>query len=604
MMFVPLTLQGLLQGPDDYLRAPLDRHAWLNLSGRLVPGQSARAAEVEVTQILARLDRVHPGRTTNVVVTNGALINEPGRAGVIVGLVFAATALVLLLVCSNVATLLLGRAEARRPEIALRRALGANRRRLIAQLSIEGTVPALVAAAAALGLAYYVPDRVAPLLAGFPLGVSFAPDWRVFSYTLALALVAGVVAALAPVLPALGVRAESRSTRRDHLIAQQLAVSLALLVATGLVWNEQHRLTNPSLQYDPQRVLVTTLDFTRLGYSSARAAAVYSELFARAEATPGVLRLVVSTHPPFRGGVPSQLSVDAGGGGRVNAAARAVSPGYFGMLGIRLIEGRLFSEPEAQTAASPMPVVVSDAFARSVSPRGDAIGRRLQLPDGAAARIVGIVADTSTMRLGEPDGAVLYTPMTAAGRWSRAPTALRLALLVQSTGDAASIARAIRGYLQQADPQIVVMPQTIAETIAGEAERYLTVVTLTGALAGMTLVLTLVGIYGVVSFTVARRAKEVGIRTALGARPREIVALFVWSLRWPVGFGLAAGALLAALAGWWLQYARVVPAAEVGNGAAIYGAALLLLAGTAVAATAFPAVNAARANPWSVLRNE
>jgi putative ABC transport system permease protein len=136
MMFVPYTLQPLLQGPENYLRTP-DRDAWLNLSGRLAPGQTVRTAEAEVRAILARLDRLHPGRRTAALVTNGAIINEPGRAGVIVALVFAATALLLLLVCSNVATLLLSRADGRRREIALRRALGASRAQLMTQFATK-----------------------------------------------------------------------------------------------------------------------------------------------------------------------------------------------------------------------------------------------------------------------------------------------------------------------------------------------------------------------------------------------------------------------------------------------------------------------------------
>jgi predicted permease len=335
MMFVPFTLQPLLYGPDDYLRAPPHREAWLNVSGRLAPGQTARAAEAEIRGILAGLDRLHPGRRTAAVVTNGALINEPGRAGVIVSLVFAATALLLLLVCSNVATLLLSRAEGRRSEIALRRTLGADRARLITQFAIEGTVPALVAAAGALSLAWYIPDRVAPMLAGLPLGVSLVPDWRVFSLTLAIALLAGAGAALVPAMPVLSAKADSRIRTRDHLMAQQLAVSLALLVALGLVWNEQRRLRHPSLAFDAERVLVTNIDVSRLGYSAARAAATYSELLTRVEAMPGVQELAVSTHPPFRGLPPLPVLVDAGRGRRVEASVRGVSPGYFGCLALR-----------------------------------------------------------------------------------------------------------------------------------------------------------------------------------------------------------------------------------------------------------------------------
>jgi putative ABC transport system permease protein len=422
--------------------------------------------------------------------------------------------------------------------------------------------------------------------------------------TLTIALLAGAGAALAPAMSTLSATPDPRSHRRDNLIAQQLAVSFALLVAVGLVWNEQQRLRNPSLGYDAERVLVTTIDLSRLGYSGARAAAAYSDLFTQVEAMPGVRALAVSTHPPFRGGLPSLISVAAADGPRVDATVRGVSPGYFQMLDIRVVAGRLFSESEAQSQAAVIPVVVSQAFARRLSSRGETLGRRLQLPENVSAQIVGVAAAGSTIRLGESDGAIVYRPLSAAGRWSRAPTASRLALLVATSDTPQPLAEAVRERLRAIDPDIQATLQTIAESIDSEADRYATVVTFTATLAVVAAVLAIIGMYGVIAFGVARRAKEIGIRTALGANARDVAALFVWSLRRPVSIGLTAGALLAVLGGWWLQYARLLPAGQMHHGAALAAAAFVLLGGASVLAAVFPAFRAARTNPWGVLRND
>jgi len=177
-------------------------------------------------------------------------------------------------------------------------------------------------------------------------------------------------------------------------------------------------------------------------------------------------------------------------------------------------------------------------------------------------------------------------------------------VLLELTGDQRPVVQALRSAVTALDPQVVVVPETIAQTITGEATRYQMVVLLTAILTGLALFLSLVGTFGVTSFIVMQRMKEIGIRVALGARPAEVVRLFVWSLRRSLAIGFAVGTLLAALGWWWLQYARLLPASDAGNALWIYGTALLLLVSTAGSATAFPALRAARAHPWHVLRNE
>ena len=264
----------------------------------------------------------------------------------------------------------------------------------------------------------------------------------------------------------------------------------------------------------------------------------------------------------------------------------------------------MFSEAEAQSVTNPLPVVVSESLMRSLGTNFDDFGTRIRVPNSGDAQIVGVVADTSSVRVGEADGPVLYQPISAAGRWSRAPHITRLSVLLAVTRDPRPIAEALRAEINALDPQIVITPEPVSETITREAERYVTVVALTGILAGMAVVLSLIGIYGVTADLVAQRRKDIGIRIALGARAHEIVRLFVWSLRRPVVIGFSAGGILAVLGGWWMQYARLLPVNAAGHAAWIYVAALVFLVGTAVVATASPALRAAMANPWDVLRND
>jgi hypothetical protein len=151
----------------------------------------------------------------------------------------------------------------------------------------------------------------------------------------------------------------SRTGRREYLIAQQVAISLALLVAMGLVWQAQDHLRTPTVSYDSGRILVTPLDLARVNYSGEQAAGFYSELFPRLEALPGAQSLAVSTSPPFRGGYAAQSAVDTGTGAAVLTSVRAVSANYFHLLGLELVRGRVFSELEAQSPVEPIPVVVS-----------------------------------------------------------------------------------------------------------------------------------------------------------------------------------------------------------------------------------------------------
>jgi putative ABC transport system permease protein len=220
------------------------------------------------------------------------------------------------------------------------------------------------------------------------------------------------------------------------------------------------------------------------------------------------------------------------------------------------------------------------------------------------ARIVGIVANTSTGGVGEEDGAVLYQPLSATGRWSRAPTAPILSVLVGLSGEPRAVADAVRADARELDPQLTVVPETIAQTIRRQADQYAIVVTLTAVPAGVALLLSVIGIYGVTAFIVTQRRREIGIRIALGARVEDVVRLFVWSLRRSLVVGVVGGGLLGAFGAWWLRVARLLPVTGMSDRPWVFATALTIVVTTTVIASAVPAFRAARANSWSVLRDE
>ena len=609
-LWMPYTMQSRVGQGDDYFRNPAE-HAWLYLSGRLRPDHERRQAETDLQQIAAQLDRSHPGRTMRIQVTNGARIQEPffsTRAPLLIGLVMGSLSLLLLVVCANAAILLLARAANRRQEMAIRLSLGASRARLLQQLLAETLMLALTAGAASVWLAPRLPNAIVSLVGEVPAGVVFAVDWRVLLVTLGAALLAGLAAGLSPALESLRVPLTNSLTPsgrggsghgsarvRAVLVSVQLAVSLALVATAGLAYRAQSRVFDMDLGYDPNTVLRLALPLSRFGYDTHAAGPFLQTAVDRLKSLPGVRSVSLAQSVPFAGQSSTFVSVTRDTAGKQEVFFRRVSPSYFESLGIRLLHGRFFDNAAGWDDMSPVPIVVSESLARRLWPTQDAIGQRLFEP-AREMQVVGVVADTFSMRFGEKDGPLFYAPIPQANVSDSFA-------LIKCAGDPTTISRAVMLEMRALDSQLLIVPEAIGAIIERERSRYALVSTLAGALAGLTLVLCLVGLYGLASFSASQRTQEVGIRLALGARHADVIRLFLTSLTTPVILGCIGGLALAVGLGGIMARARLLSDLSVIDPVTLGGASLLLVA-TAALATLIPARRASRVDPLTALRHE
>jgi hypothetical protein len=278
------------------------------------------------------------------------------------------------------------------------------------------------------------------------------------------------------------------------------------------------------------------------------------------------------------------------------ASFRCVTPEYFPMTGLRVLSGRLFSDVQARTPAQVMPIVVSDSFARTFFRGVDAVGGRIRFGNDDVGQIVAVVRDTSSLRPAVPDEPMMYQPIYSAEVTSLAP-------MLQVDGDPRPLMHAIRAAVQRLDQKLSARSATVAMMIAGDAGQYDAMIGVIAIPATLALFLSVIGIYGLTAFAAALRTHEIGVRIALGASRRQIVALFFWSLRWPFVLGVAGGSVCAAIGVVVLNSTAVLSNASSVEPLA-YGVSVLVVLGTASIATLMPAIRAARHEPWSTLRSQ
>jgi putative ABC transport system permease protein len=516
---------------------------WLGVVGRLKPGVSIAQAQAEMDRIYSGIAREFPaanaGWTVRLVPLQQSLVGNVRPALLVL---LGAVSLVLLIACLNIASLLLTRATSREKEMAVRVALGAGRIRIVRQLLVESAVLGLLGGIAGIILAYWgVRSLTAFLPPGLPQFHAIRVDGWMMGFAILLAGIAGLVSGLAPALFATsaelhaGAKLGGRTSTTRHervrsvLVVAEIALAMVLLVGAGLLIRSFSALTSVSPGFTVQHILKAEISLPRHQYPKPEQWIAFSdELMSRIHAQPGLQDSAAAVPVPLADGFVN-LNFGIVGGpplepGRTRAANYvSVTPDYFRVMGIPLLRGRIFLPDDVMS--TPRIAVINQTLAHQYFPDHDPIGKQLTFgfpPDGNVSReVVGVVGDVRDEALSRDPRPMMYVPFNQAPFWG-------VVLVVKSPLDPASVAGAIRREVRNVDKDLPVTDvRTMTEVMdASVAEpRFRTV--LLGLFGTLALVLAAVGIFGMISYSVARRTQEIGIRIALGAARVDVLKLVV-----------------------------------------------------------------------------
>jgi len=600
---------------------------YLEVIARLKPGVTVGQAEADIKAITGRIAAAYPevaaGVSAEVVPLREQLA---GGSRTTLLVLLGAVGLVLLIACANVAGVLMSRAAARRREIAVRAALGASRRRIVRQLLTESVMLGGAGGAAGLLLALWAFAFLQQLVpAGMREMAELRLDLSVFCFTTAVSLLAGVAFGLAPALQASkadlndalrqgGGRASAGAGRRlrGGFVVAQIALALVLLVGAGLLVQTLRRLQDQYSELRPESVLTVRTQLAENRYRDpTRRAAFYEGVLARVRSLPGVEAAGYTTAVPLtRKGGAGALSLegrDNGPGAAWNANHRQVSPGFFRAMGMALREGRDFEERDDEGA--PAVAAVNETMARSFWPGESALGKRFKVgaPESPEPwlTVVAVVSDVRQMGADVPAKAEMYVPLRqAAPLWKSAPYSFFTPrdLVVRASVPPSSLVPGVREAVRELDPyQPLAGVRTMDEVLGRETAQRRVGVTLLASFAALALLLSALGIYGVLAFFVVQHTHEIGVRLALGARPGDVLRLVVGrGMRLALAgvcLGLLCAFALTRLMGGLLH--GVEPADPP-----TFGLIALLLAAVSLAACLVPARRATKLDPLVALRHE
>jgi predicted permease len=531
----------------------------------------------------------------------------------------AMVGVLLAITCGNVASLLLARASAREREVAIRSAIGASRWRVIRQLLIETVVLSVIGGGLGLLVATWGRDALLSMFSGSSTAIDLNTgfDWRVLAFATAITILSGLAAGVFPairgtrVAPTDALKAQARQVgagggRRGALVgktlvAAQIAFCLLLLIVAGLFIRSMQSLLRTDVGYDREHLLVARMDVRGLGYTNDQRQALYTRVLERLRAVPGVISASISLNGPLGTSErTSSLAVEGyttAPGERLGTNEEIVTDGYFDNVGLRMVSGRDFSAEDRQPDVRSS--IINETMARRFFPQGDAVGKRWSYGDAIDATspvIVGVVQDAKYVD-------VRGTPPNMIYRLSAAtPDDVLGNLEVRTAGFPAQMVTTIRQVLAEAEPSLPVFDiVTLDERLNRGLANDRLVANLTSAFGTIALVLACLGLYGTISYGVARRVTELGVRMALGADRRSVLWLVVREAMLLVLVGTAIGVPLALAAsraiGSLLHGVRPVDPVAYAIGAAV----LMLVAGLAAYV---PAHRASRIDPMVALRAE
>jgi predicted permease len=637
-IYVPAMMQTLVRPPRGGYSGDLNPDLlskrgsrWMKMIGRLKPGVAFEQAQASVSTIAAGLEQAYPETNRNRTATLFPVskIDPLGYPQLlsVAGLLMAVTAIVLLIACANVANLLLARASARRREIAVRLAIGASRPRLIRQLLTESLLISIAGGVAGLLLALWTIDvlkSATPSAGIFSFTLDYHLDARVLAFTFVLSLGTGAIFGLAPALqasrpdlvPALkdeasaAIQGRRRFNLRNVLVVAQVALSLVLLIGAGLFLRSLNNAQTIDPGFNADRILDAQLNINLLRYTKTQGQQFYSQVIERIEALPGVESASLARIVPMSGGGrtsgfliqgrPAPDSVDRSEGtglpdNSYTVNVNVVALKYFSTMGISLQRGRDFTAQDNENA--PLAVIINEAFARRYFAEENPLGQRVSFrgANGPWSDVVGVVRDSKYRTLGENPRPSTYVPLAQNHETG-------MTLHVRTSGNPVSLAGSVRREVQALDPNLAVTSiQSLSDVVAASLFAARMGAVLLAIFGFLALLLAAIGLYGVMSYAVSRRTREIGIRMALGARKGNVLRLVLREGLTLVSAGVATGLIVAAAA------TRLLASFLYGVSpldATTFAAIPLMLALVALLASYLPARRAARVDPIIALRYE
>jgi predicted permease len=620
-LWVPMMMQAQAM-PGQAHKLANRGETWLSVFARLRPGVTLTQARAELDTSARRLEQAHSVDNRHLMLPvlterDSRTRQLPGVAPLGWGL-FGVVALVLLIACANIASLLLARSLARRREFAIRASVGASRARLVRQILTESLLISLIGGACGLVVASVTTRALLTLVPPLPIEISVDAgiDVRVLLFTLAISLGTGLLLGILPTIRSVRQdltsplksgdvgtrRLHTRMLTRDVLVVAQIAVCLVLLITAGLFVRSLQQAQYINLGFEPENRLLASVNIGRAGYTQERGMAFQSRLLEDVRALRGVIAASFTAHPQLGPGYLGDGRLYVEGDGPTPDDRRPVvyydnvAPRYFETMGTPLLSGRDFTEQDR--VGTSRVAIVNHTLARTIGHGDSPIGKRLRLsnaPDAPWIEIIGVVADGKYQSLGEPSQRHLYLP--SLQNFHSAIT-----LVLHTSGDPRNYTQLVRSIVGTLDPDLPVTDVRTMNEHLGFALYPARISALLFTVSGtLGLLLAMIGVYGLLAFIVRQRTREIGIRIALGAGSRDVV----WSIARRVLVLLASGLAVGLLA----AYAATGMMAGLLYGLdardpLTFAAAPLVLLLTAIVATAVPTHQASRVDPVVALRVE
>ena len=610
--WVPVTMSAVLE-PDEK-RLANDNMSWLAMLGRLRPQVSPEQVRADLDVIAQRINQQYSGRTTSLSIHTARYLSSPEERQFLIpvsSVILAAFGLVLLIACANVTNLLLARASVRQKEIALRLSLGAGRGRLVRQLLTEslllsmagGILGSIIACWSFMRLTGFITSH---LPGDFPpISINATPDLHVLFYALLLTFCTGIAFGLVPALQSTrpnlyssmhgdGAAVGGKRRRRfllKALVGAQVAVCMVLLMAAGLLLRGLYYAQTVDPGFEIKGVATTLLNLSHQGYDAPRATQFMTRYVEGLSAIPGVTDVARAECAPLAHDFSGDHFTLQGSSEQIPIEYNHVTPSYFSLTGIPIVRGRNFTAAETHDASG---VIVTESTARRLWPGQDPLGQTLRETSGHVRTVIGIARDAQVAHLGDSTSNYLYYPFGPEDN-------ARSYVLVRYAASFNDVSNGMRTAALSIDPNLSVDVTRLEDYLEVWRAPSRLVAWLSSTLGGLALLLCSIGVYGMVSYSVSRSVREIGIRLALGADKGAVVRLVLWQSMRPVLIGGIVGIVLCA------AVSSVLSSMMFGVGAhdpIAFVAVPCFLLGVALLATLIPARRAMDVDPAVALRCE